>query len=71
MTSLESTTGPFQGYKQVEEFGPDEEYEDGEEEFYVTLDLGSVDQTLLPSSSSYRLIVRRLSLFGRNILTLM
>ncbi|KAJ3781972.1 hypothetical protein GGU10DRAFT_276506, partial [Lentinula aff. detonsa] len=44
------------GYKHVEEFGPDEEYEDELEEFYVTLDLGAVEPTLIPSSSTYRLI---------------
>ncbi|KLO09106.1 hypothetical protein SCHPADRAFT_834401 [Schizopora paradoxa] len=48
---------PFEGYKQVEAFGPDEEYdEESTEEFCVTLDLGHIDQTLLPSSSTYRLI---------------
>ncbi|RDX44316.1 hypothetical protein OH76DRAFT_1359734 [Lentinus brumalis] len=51
----------FPGYKQVEAFGPDEDYEshDGEVEEeveYVTLDLGTVEPTLVPSSSSYRLI---------------
>ena len=52
MTSL------FPGYKHVESFGPDSEYEDAEEEVeYVTLDLGTVEPTLVPSSSSYRLIV--------------
>ena len=51
MTSL------FPGYKHVEAFGPDSEYEDGEEVEYVTLDLGTVEPTLVPSSSSYRLIV--------------
>ncbi|KIJ19540.1 hypothetical protein PAXINDRAFT_68874 [Paxillus involutus ATCC 200175] len=45
------------GYKQVESFGPDEDYLDEEEEVsYVTLDLGMVEPTLLPSSSTYRLI---------------
>ncbi|KAI0925327.1 hypothetical protein AcV7_005598 [Taiwanofungus camphoratus] len=49
------------GYRQVETFGPDEDYEqrDGqveEEIAYVTLDLGLVEPTLVPSSSSYRLI---------------
>jgi general transcription factor 3C polypeptide 6 len=44
------------GYKEVDEFGPDEEYED-EEVFYVTLDMGNVEPSLVPSSSSYRLIV--------------
>ncbi|KAF5313834.1 hypothetical protein D9619_013013 [Psilocybe cf. subviscida] len=43
------------GYKEVEEFGPDEEYEE-EEVFYVTLDMGNVEPTLVPTSSSYRLI---------------
>jgi len=51
------STLPFEGYKQVEAFGPDEEYdEEFTEEFYVTLDLGQVDQALIPSSSTYRLI---------------
>ncbi|KAF9221094.1 hypothetical protein BS17DRAFT_712556 [Gyrodon lividus] len=45
------------GCKQVESFGPDEDYLDEEEEVsYVTLDLGMVEPTLLPSSSTYRLI---------------
>ncbi|KAK0488686.1 hypothetical protein IW261DRAFT_1588990 [Armillaria novae-zelandiae] len=44
------------GYKQVDAFGPDDEYEDEEEVSYVTLDLGSVEPSLLPSSASYRLI---------------
>ncbi|KAI0045051.1 hypothetical protein FA95DRAFT_1496085 [Auriscalpium vulgare] len=50
------------GYTYVEAFGPDDEYEtneegDIEEEVtYVTLDLGSVEPTLVPSSSTYRLI---------------
>ncbi|KAL5514007.1 hypothetical protein ACEPAG_2768 [Sanghuangporus baumii] len=49
--------GLFPGYKHVERFGPDEDYDDDEvEECYVTLDLGSIDQTLVPSSNSYRLI---------------
>ncbi|KAG2366985.1 hypothetical protein BDR07DRAFT_1273023 [Suillus spraguei] len=37
-------------------FGPDEEYASDDEEFYVTLDLGTVEPTLLPSSSTYRLV---------------
>ena len=52
----------YPGYRQVQSFGPDEDYarvEDGEieEVSYVTLDLGSVEPTLVPSSSTYRLIV--------------
>ncbi|KAJ6602479.1 hypothetical protein DFH09DRAFT_1124952 [Mycena vulgaris] len=43
------------GYKQVEVFGPDDEYEE-EEVTYVTFDLGNVEPTLIPSSSHYRLI---------------
>ncbi|KAI1789340.1 hypothetical protein LXA43DRAFT_586862 [Ganoderma leucocontextum] len=47
----------FPGYKHVESFGPDCEYEAEEVEVeYVTLDLGTVEPTLVPSSSSYRLI---------------
>ncbi len=56
----------FQGSVQVEKFGDDQEYEqiDGEvieEVEYVTLDLGSVEPTLVPSTSSYRLIVSRVN----------
>ncbi|KAJ6510434.1 hypothetical protein C8R45DRAFT_858306 [Mycena sanguinolenta] len=43
------------GYKQVDAFGPDEEYEE-EEVVYVTLDLGNAEPSLIPSSSHYRLI---------------
>ncbi|KAH9475502.1 hypothetical protein JR316_0012617 [Psilocybe cubensis] len=43
------------GYQQVESFGQDDIYED-EEVFYVTLDMGNVEPTLVPSSTSYRLI---------------
>ncbi|KAJ7262782.1 hypothetical protein B0H12DRAFT_1104405 [Mycena haematopus] len=43
------------GYKQVDAFGLDEEYEE-EEVIYVTLDLGNVEPSLIPSSSHYRLI---------------
>ncbi|KAG1876775.1 hypothetical protein C8R48DRAFT_576259, partial [Suillus tomentosus] len=46
----------FAGYRQVDSFGPDEEYSSDTEEFYVTLDLGTVEPTLLPSSSTYRLV---------------
>jgi len=46
----------YPGFKQVRDFGPDEGYED-EEISYVTLDLGSVEPTLLPTSTSYRLMV--------------
>lgn len=57
--------GLVPGYKHVEAFGPDEDYassnsedeDDEDEEFYVVLDMTAVDQTLVPSSSSYRLIV--------------
>ncbi|KZT20709.1 hypothetical protein NEOLEDRAFT_1140426 [Neolentinus lepideus HHB14362 ss-1] len=46
----------FPGYRQVDIFEPDEEYEDEEEVSYVTLDMGSIDPTLVPSISSYRFI---------------
>ncbi|KAG2153929.1 hypothetical protein DEU56DRAFT_429188 [Suillus clintonianus] len=49
-------TSPFTGYCQVDSFGPDEEYLSDDEDFYVTLDLGTVEPTLLPSSSTYRLV---------------
>lgn len=53
----------FPGYQQVDSFGPDEEYELEEEEVsYVTLDLGSIEPTLIPNSSTYRLIVSGLRL---------
>lgn len=47
------------GYKQVEAFSPDDDYysDDNEEDVsYVTLDLGDIEPTLVPSSSTYRLI---------------
>lgn len=51
------SVGLCPGYRHVEQFGPDEEYEDEVENFYVTLDLGAVEPTLIPNSSTYRLIV--------------
>ncbi|GJJ14265.1 hypothetical protein Clacol_008529 [Clathrus columnatus] len=47
----------FPGYKHVREFGPDDRYEEEEEEVcYVTLDLGpDVDKALLPNSTECRL----------------
>ena len=48
------------GYRQVDAFGPNEDYED-EEVTYVTLDLGNIEPTLVPSSSTYRLIVCNLT----------
>ena len=52
------------GYKQVEAFGPEEEYEDEEEVSYVVLDLGNVEPTLVPTSSTYKLIVSSTFLRG-------
>ncbi|KAI0739596.1 hypothetical protein C8Q80DRAFT_190744 [Daedaleopsis nitida] len=54
-------SGLFPGYKQVDAFGPDDAYESAngeveEEVEYVTLDLGTVEPALVPSSSSYRLV---------------
>ena len=51
------------GFRQVDAFDSDDNYEcEGgeiiEEVSYVTLDLGAVEPTLVPSSSTYRLIVR-------------
>ena len=53
-----TTTSLFTGYRQVDSFSPDEEYlSEEEEEVYVTLDLGTIEPTLLSSSSTYRLVV--------------
>ena len=52
------------GFHQVDAFDSDDNYECDErgevieEVSYVTLDLGAVEPTLVPSSSTYRLIVR-------------
>jgi hypothetical protein len=52
------------GFSQVDVFDSDGLYERDdngeviEEISYVTLDLGAVEPTLVPSSSTYRLIVR-------------
>ncbi|KAJ3846543.1 hypothetical protein EV368DRAFT_52652 [Lentinula lateritia] len=51
------SVGLCTGYRLVEQFGPDEEYEDEVEDFYVTLDLGAVEPTLIPNSSTYCLIM--------------
>ncbi|KAF8645344.1 hypothetical protein AX16_007848 [Volvariella volvacea WC 439] len=59
MSSPPSNTGRnglFPGYKHVDSFGPAEEYEGDEEVTYVTLDLGDIEPTLVPSSNTYRLI---------------
>ena len=54
------------GYHQVERFDDDDEYERDEngniieEVEYVTLDIGVVEPTLVPSTTSYRLIVSAL-----------
>ena len=45
------------GFRRVEEFDPNEEYGSGEEVSYVIFDLGNIEPTLVPSSSTYRLIV--------------
>ncbi|KAK0187039.1 hypothetical protein F5146DRAFT_1141903 [Armillaria mellea] len=44
------------GYHQVTHFGPDDDYEEEEEIFYVTLELGNVEPSLIPSSDSYYLV---------------
>ncbi|KAF7437283.1 hypothetical protein PC9H_004121 [Pleurotus ostreatus] len=45
------------GYKHVDAFGDEEEYEEYNEEVsYITLDLGVIEPTLVPSSAEYRLI---------------
>ncbi|EAU82972.1 hypothetical protein CC1G_09234 [Coprinopsis cinerea okayama7 len=54
------------GYIQVEDFGDSDEYEDEEEISYVTLDLGTVEPTLVPSASSYYLILQGTVLKGRH-----
>ncbi len=70
MTMSNSSDALIPGYTLVDQFGADDEYEcddDGqivEEVEYVTLDLGFVEPTLVPSSSSYRLIVSSFSRFS-------
>ncbi|PBK60833.1 hypothetical protein ARMSODRAFT_897534 [Armillaria solidipes] len=44
------------GYLQVNAFGPDDDYEEDEEIFYVTLELGNVEPSLIPSCDSYHLV---------------
>ncbi|KAK0200442.1 hypothetical protein DFS33DRAFT_157207 [Desarmillaria ectypa] len=44
------------GYYQVNQFGLDDDYEEEEEIFYVTLELGHVEPSLIPSCYSYHLI---------------
>ncbi|KAF7291468.1 TFIIIC-sub6 domain-containing protein [Mycena kentingensis (nom. inval.)] len=55
MSTQFSTLVPH--YTHVDSFSADDDYDDEEEVFYVTLDLGgAVDSALIPSSQSYRLI---------------
>ncbi|KAG6886335.1 hypothetical protein C0992_004499 [Termitomyces sp. T32_za158] len=42
------------GYKHVAAFAPDDEYDDDEEVAYVTLDLGSVEPTLVPNADAWK-----------------
>jgi general transcription factor 3C polypeptide 6 len=58
--AMPAPTSLCPGYRHVDEFDPNEEYESGEEAFYVTFDLGNIEPTLVPSSSTYRLIVSKL-----------
>ncbi|KAK0234796.1 hypothetical protein EDD85DRAFT_845391, partial [Armillaria nabsnona] len=45
------------GYHQVTQLGPDDDYEEEEEEiFYVTLELGNVEPSLIPICDSYHLV---------------
>ncbi|KAK0234803.1 hypothetical protein EDD85DRAFT_845415 [Armillaria nabsnona] len=45
------------GHHQVNAFGPDDDYEEEEEEiFYVTLELGNVEPALILSCDSYHLV---------------
>ncbi|PBK83388.1 hypothetical protein ARMGADRAFT_675996 [Armillaria gallica] len=45
------------GYYQVTQFGPNDDYEEEEEEiFYVTLELRNVEPSLIPSCDSYHLV---------------
>lgn len=60
----ESPVALCPGYKHVERFDDDSQYEDEEgqvveEVEYVTLDLGAIEPTLLPSSTACRIIVSR------------
>ncbi len=45
------------GYHHVTQFGPDDDYEEEEEIFCVTLELGNVEPALIPSCDSYHLVV--------------
>ena len=55
---MQSNQSLCPGYRQVDSFGAEDEYESDEQVFYVTLDLGAaVEPTLVASSSNYRLIV--------------
>lgn len=54
---LKTMSSLFAGYKHVESFGPDEDYEEEVEESFLTLDLIDVDPALISNSETYRLIV--------------
>ncbi|PBK83385.1 hypothetical protein ARMGADRAFT_1089507 [Armillaria gallica] len=46
----------YPGYHQVNAFRPDNDYEEEEEIFYVTLELGNVEPALIPNCDSYHLV---------------
>ena len=57
MSSNELPGHTIPGLKEVNSFGPDEDYEGEEETEYITLDLGNIEPALLPNTTTYRLIV--------------
>ncbi|KAK0489861.1 hypothetical protein EDD18DRAFT_1052487, partial [Armillaria luteobubalina] len=42
-------------YHQVTQFAPDDDYKEEEEITYITLELGNVEPSLIPSCGSYHL----------------
>ncbi|KAK0477674.1 hypothetical protein IW261DRAFT_1485838, partial [Armillaria novae-zelandiae] len=44
------------GYHPVTQFGPDDDYEEEEEIFYITLELSNVEPSLIPRCNSYHLV---------------
>ncbi|KAK0502558.1 hypothetical protein EDD18DRAFT_1347189 [Armillaria luteobubalina] len=49
------------GYHQVIQFGPDDDYEEEEGITYITLELGNVEPSLIPSCDNYHLVVNPFS----------
>lgn len=60
---VQDTSTLIPGFQHVENFGPDDEYEEVEETCYVTFDISQAEPSLLANTTDFRLIVSRIGSF--------